>query len=100
MYGTGEGRTKSAAADAAATQVLSKLLDQYGKYLVLPFHSFPFLNLFFFIDPRLSLYNACQRLFGNNTSKMPKYVYSSGGPLHDVIWTVTVYSQFHSIISS
>ena len=29
VYGTGEGRTQKAAADAAATQALSELLGQY-----------------------------------------------------------------------
>ena len=70
------------------------------KYLVLPFHSFSY--SYFFIDPRSSLHNTCQKLSRNNTSnlKMPQYVYNTRGPLHNVTWTVTVYSQFLSIISS
>ena len=64
------------------------------KFFLLPFHS----SYSFFLDPRTSLNNACQRLFGKNSSKMPQYTYKSEGPPHRVTWTATVYSQFLSII--
>ena len=60
-------------------------------YLLLPVHPF---SDFFLLDPRTSLNNACQLLFGKNSSKMPQYVYDSRGPAHDRIWTAIIYSQF------
>ena len=41
---------------------------------------------------RTSLNNACQLLFGHNSSVRPEYVYQHSGPGHNLIWTSIVYS--------
>ena len=54
-----------------------------------------------FLEPRTALNNACQQLFGNNSSKMPRYTHQSRGPQHDIIWTTIIHSgslHFHVFI--
>ena len=60
-----------------------------ANYLILPFCSFSYS---FSLDSRISLNDACHKLFGMNISKSPQYCYTSRGSPHNVIWTATVYS--------
>ena len=51
-------------------------------------------SLFFlsFLEPRMALNNACQRLFGSNTSNKLRYTHQTRGPQHSVVWTTIIYS--------